>query len=42
LGPPEGQMGLSPRVQAAVVEGATVVELLIAQVLNERDIGGRL
>lgn len=34
LGPPEGQMGLSPAVQAAVVEAATVVELLIAKFLN--------
>lgn len=34
LGPPEGHMGLSPNVQAAVVEAATVVELLIAKFLN--------
>jgi hydrogenase maturation protease len=34
LGPPEGQMGLSPAVQAAVVQAATVVELLIARFLN--------
>ena len=34
LGPPEGQMGLSPAVQAAVAEAATVVELLIAKFLN--------
>jgi hydrogenase maturation protease len=38
LGPPEGQMGLSPDVQAAVVQAATVVELLIAKFLNG---GGR-
>jgi hydrogenase maturation protease len=34
LGPPEGRMGLSPTVQAAVVDAATVVELLIAKFLN--------
>jgi hydrogenase maturation protease len=34
LGPPEGQMGLSPDVEAAVVQAATVVELLIAKFLN--------
>jgi hydrogenase maturation protease len=34
LGPPEGQMGLSPDVQAVVVQAATVVELLIAKFLN--------
>jgi hydrogenase maturation protease len=34
LGPPEGQMGLSLDVQAAVVQAATVVELLIAKFLN--------
>jgi hydrogenase maturation protease len=37
LGPPEGHMGLSPAVQAAVVEAATVVELLIAKFLNACD-----
>jgi hydrogenase maturation protease len=34
LGPPEGQMGLSPDVEAAVVQAATVVELLIAKFLS--------
>lgn len=34
LGPAEGHIGLSPTVQAAVVEAATVVELLIAKFLN--------
>jgi hydrogenase maturation protease len=39
LGPPEGQMGLSPEVQAAVAQAATVVELLIAKFLNEGEDG---
>ena len=38
LGPPQGHMGLSPAVQAAVVQAATVVELLIAKFLNGGDV----
>ena len=34
LGPPEGQMGLSEPVQAAVDEAVTLIEGLIARFLN--------
>jgi len=37
LGPEEGQMGLSPPVEAAVAEAATVIERLIAEFLTEGD-----
>jgi hydrogenase maturation protease len=36
LGPPEGHMGLSEAVGAAVDEAVTVVEGLIERFLNER------
>jgi hydrogenase maturation protease len=37
LGPEEGLMGLSPPVEAAVNEGAAVIERLITQFLNESE-----
>jgi hydrogenase maturation protease len=40
LGPEEGQMGLSPVVERAVLEAATLVESLITQLVNDTHTGG--